>query len=47
MRPREFIRLFDSIAVAWPLTARAQRPTTEMSRLPSNRWEGNYDVFFP
>ena len=33
MRRREFIRLFSSTVVAWPLTARAQQPPGKMRRL--------------
>jgi putative tryptophan/tyrosine transport system substrate-binding protein len=33
MRRREFIRLFSSAAVAWPLTALAQKPATKIWRL--------------
>ena len=33
MRRREFIRLFASTAVAWPLTAQAQQPPTGMPRI--------------
>ena len=33
MRRREFISLFISSVVAWPLTARAQQPPGKMRRL--------------
>jgi ABC-type uncharacterized transport system substrate-binding protein len=33
MRRREFVRLFSSTVVAWPLTARAQQPTTKMPQV--------------
>ena len=43
MRRREFIRLFSSTVVAWPLTARAQAAMPVIGFLSSGTFENNRD----
>ena len=44
MRRREFIRLFSSIVIAWPLAARAQQTTTPLIGFLSSRSPNESEV---